>query len=81
MANVQVAVINEYPPLAAAEVAAAVAALQKQVSRSLLVGIAPFVGLAIAREWSPTELGLGAVMVIFSARAILAHRRGAPPAP
>jgi hypothetical protein len=50
----------------------------------LLVGLAPFVGLALTRDWSPTELGLGAVMVIFSARAILVQRtervrRGAPP--
>jgi hypothetical protein len=39
----------------------------------LLVGLAPFVGLAITRDWSPAELGIGAVMVIFAARELLVH--------
>jgi hypothetical protein len=42
----------------------------------LVVGLAPFVGLAITRDWSPAELGIGAVMVIFSARELLVHRAG-----
>jgi hypothetical protein len=50
----------------------------------LLVGLVPFVGLTITRDWSPAELGIGAVMVIFSARELLVHyagrrRRGGEP--
>lgn len=42
----------------------------------LLVGLAPFVELAVTRHGSPVELGVGAVMVIFSARELLVHFAG-----